>query len=111
MQARTKQFRLSLLRCTALPLSPPLGSLADAQDSYTSDVGTLDKGSAEKVFPARRPYRPGPVAISRLARCLATLTSTPRFPWMPARLVPGWGQPMLTASPRGRRSWPGRVSR
>jgi hypothetical protein len=59
MQARTKQFRLSLLRCTAFAaFTAILGSLADAQDSYTSDVGTLDKGSVEKVFPARRPYSP-----------------------------------------------------
>jgi hypothetical protein len=59
MQTRAKQFRLSLLRCTACALfAAMLGSVAHAQDNYTSDVGTLDKGSAEKVFPARRPYSP-----------------------------------------------------
>lgn len=29
-----------------------------AEDALVTDVGTLDKGTAEKVFPAKRPYSP-----------------------------------------------------
>ena len=31
---------------------------ASAQDSVVTDVGTLDKATAEKVFPTKRPYSP-----------------------------------------------------
>ena len=31
---------------------------AVAQDSTTTDIGTLDKATAEKVFPAKPPYSP-----------------------------------------------------
>lgn len=31
---------------------------ASAQQSYTTDVGTIDKETADKVFPAKRPYSP-----------------------------------------------------
>ena len=42
-------------------LSFTLPSLAE--DALVTDVGTLDKATAEKVFPARRPYSPHGVFV------------------------------------------------
>ena len=39
-------------------LAAGLSLPASAQQSYTTDVGTIDKETADKVFPAKRPYSP-----------------------------------------------------
>jgi hypothetical protein len=50
----------TFLRRVALAglLSAALSYPAWAQENTTTDVGTLDKGAADKVFPAKRPYSP-----------------------------------------------------
>jgi hypothetical protein len=50
----------TFLRRVALAglLSVALSYPAWAQENTTTDVGTLDKGAADKVFPAKRPYSP-----------------------------------------------------
>src|SRR5262250_2580591 len=43
---------------TVLTLGAAMASPAFAADETTTDIGTLDKTSAEKVFPAKPPYSP-----------------------------------------------------
>ena len=59
-------MKTSLHEIKATLRNAALGSLlaaglalpASAQQSYTTDVGTIDKETADKVFPAKRPYSP-----------------------------------------------------
>src|SRR5688500_12442923 len=48
----TGSAALAGLLMAALP-NPTWG-----QDNYTTDVGTIDKETADKIFPAKRPYSP-----------------------------------------------------
>ena len=52
---RTRSIRHATL---AALLAVGLALPAFAADSYTTDTGTFDKASAEKMFPAKRPYSP-----------------------------------------------------
>src|SRR6266699_4095375 len=53
-----KKSRLmtGLLLASFASLAVAIPSLAE--DQHPSDVGTLDRGAAEKLFPAKRPYSP-----------------------------------------------------
>jgi hypothetical protein len=51
--ARNSVLKLLLLGMTSLGALPAL-----AADQASSDIGTLDKGATQKLFPAKRPYSP-----------------------------------------------------
>ena len=86
----------------ALALSGP----AWAQEAVNTDIGTLDKATAEKVFPAKRPYSPyagrnfptRPLFGDTHVHTACRLT--------PARSARGSVRATPTVSPRARRSWP-----
>jgi hypothetical protein len=60
MQTNTNKIKPTLLRGATLAslLSVALSYPAWGQENTTTDVGTMDKETAEKVFPAKRPYSP-----------------------------------------------------
>jgi hypothetical protein len=60
MNTYLRKFSGSLTRSAALAglLTTALSYPAWGQESSTTDIGTLDQETAEKVFPAKRPYSP-----------------------------------------------------
>jgi hypothetical protein len=60
MQTNMNKVRATFLRGVTLAgfLSAALSYPAMGQNNTTTDVGTLDKEAADKVFPAKRPYSP-----------------------------------------------------
>jgi hypothetical protein len=60
MKTCIRKFKESLTRGAVLAglFTAALSHPAWAQDSNTTDVGTLDAETAERVFPAKRPYSP-----------------------------------------------------
>jgi hypothetical protein len=60
-----------------------------AAEDHTTDIGTLDKETADKAFPAKPPTRPMRGAISRRGRISATRTRTPHTRWTPGRSALG----------------------
>ena len=59
MKTSLHEIRATLRNATlASLLAAGLSLPASAQQSYTTDVGTIDKETADKVFPAKRPYSP-----------------------------------------------------
>jgi len=65
---------------------------ATAQEQASSDVGTLDQGADEKLFPTKRAYSPYAGRNFPSRPSSATRTCTPRSPSTPARLARGWGR-------------------
>src|SRR6266568_4118020 len=53
---KKSRFMTGLLLASFASLAVAIPSLAE--DQHPSDVGTLDRGAAEKLFPAKRPYSP-----------------------------------------------------
>src|SRR6266516_6899960 len=53
---KKSRFMTGLLLASFASLAVAIPSLAE--DQHPSDVGTLDMGAAEKLFPAKRPYSP-----------------------------------------------------
>src|SRR5207344_2857961 len=60
MRTNMSEVRATLLRSAALAglLTALLSPAAWGQESQTTDIGTIDKGTVEKVFPSKRPYSP-----------------------------------------------------
>src|SRR6476661_4884891 len=60
MKTRTNEIRANLLRGAGLSalLTAFLWQPAWGQDNQTTDIGTIDKETVEKVFPVKRPYSP-----------------------------------------------------
>jgi hypothetical protein len=60
MKTNTSKVKATLLQSVTLAglLSAVLPYPAWGQETTTTDVGTIDKETAEKVFPAKRPYSP-----------------------------------------------------
>src|SRR4029079_11511872 len=60
MKTNMSQVKVNLLCRVALAglLSAALSYPAWGQANTTTDVGTIDKETADKVFPAKRPYSP-----------------------------------------------------
>ncbi|MCJ7598792.1 MAG: DUF3604 domain-containing protein, partial [Methyloceanibacter sp.] len=54
-ESKATMTRSATLACL---LAAALSNPSWGQDSYTTDVGTIDKETADKVFPAKRPYSP-----------------------------------------------------
>jgi hypothetical protein len=60
MKTNVREVKASLLRRAAVAglLTAAFWHPAWGQESPATDVGTIDKATAEKVFPAKRPYSP-----------------------------------------------------
>src|SRR3954452_312022 len=58
MKTSISEVKTALLRSAALVGLVTLSYPAWGQDTHTTDVGTIDKETVEKVFPVKRPYSP-----------------------------------------------------
>jgi Protein of unknown function (DUF3604) len=60
MKPYIRESKATLTRSATLAclLAAALSNPSWGEDSYTTDVGTIDKETADKVFPPKRPYSP-----------------------------------------------------
>ena len=87
----------------ASALAASLFATAAAAQDVTTDIGTLDKATAEKVFPAKPPYSPYAGRNFPTRPTSATHTPIPPFRWTPAHSARGFGPRRPIVSPRARR--------